>query len=179
LVYASVITLESVPTCLTGSIIVTRPLTRHKKNAGLFPKKGQQGNRSLLQGLWSQLLYSLGTRTYFLRGELVVEWSWPFTPLNRKLRTSVGLFPFLHLPLWCAEGICLYLTFLPLIHEAVCRWGLSIWRRNETSFLVLHSCLEANGSLERHLFYWDMYFQNSRECSNENSIYLLIPLSYF
>lgn len=152
--------------CLTGRIRVIKPLTRHKKNVGSFPKKGQS-NLSLLQSLWSQLLYSFGTCTYFLRVKLAGGWSWPFTRLICRLRTSVGLLPFLHMPLWCAQGICLYITILPQIHEAICRSGLSTWQGNEMSYLLLQSHLEANRSLERHLFYWDMYFKKSRECSNK------------
>jgi hypothetical protein len=55
---------------LTGDIVAIRPLARHKKNLGSFLRKGR-GNLPLLLGLWSQLLYSLGTCTYILRDNLV------------------------------------------------------------------------------------------------------------
>jgi len=68
---------------LTGSIIVIRPLTRHKKKVGSFPKRGQV-TLSLLQGLWSQLLYSFDICTYFFRGKIPGELSWPFNNNNNN-----------------------------------------------------------------------------------------------
>lgn len=110
LVHATVITLESVPTYLTGKRVVTRLLAKYKKIFGSSPERSKVICLHIKDSGAHKTLYSVGTCWYLLVPALMSsEVRWPSGAQDKNEWNSTSILPY---ALMACTGSYLYPTFL-------------------------------------------------------------------